>query len=594
MTKLLNRRRATHQFLCLALAVLLPLTPVTAIAQQQAKQPLKADAVEVINDANLPKAPQHDKTLLTDPAGAGQHKPHNLALAVPNTILFVAVRPVQVLASPVAEFYPTEVIQAAGLKAFGIDPLTTESVVFALAPTLGGPPCYSVVTQFNQPFQLKAGEATEHTVAAEVAGRKYFQSNDPMLPSICPLEKSSSLLIAPDYFLRQLLTAKEPPKVTRLAASFAAADQGDDLLAMIDVSQVRALINMGLSHAEIPPELASLKQLPNLVKLVELRVNISRPAPSSLIVTANNEADAEKVVGVFEEMKQLLAAKWTVEAQKQLASEDPIEQAAGRYSLRMSRLMDDRLQLEREGDQLILIRSDMTGQGSNPMVTTATIGVLVALLLPAVQAAREAARRNASMNNMKNILLAMFNYEAAKKTYPPYANIDAAGKPLLSWRVHLLPYMEQEALYKQFHLDEPWDSEHNKQLISLMPELFLDPSSRLSPTDGKTHYLGVLGEGRLFDGAAQGRKMATIGDGTSNSIAFVQTGDAGAVIWTKPQDWEPDADDLMKPFDPLHPGGFLAGFCDGHVAFIGYDIDPSAFEALLTVNGGETVDPGAY
>ncbi|MBA3480888.1 MAG: DUF1559 domain-containing protein, partial [Pirellulales bacterium] len=368
----------------------------------------------------------------------------------------------------------------------------------------------------------------------------------------------------------------------------------DDLLAILDVSQVRALINMGLNQADFPPELASLKQLPNLVKFIELRINLTRPAPSSLIITANNEADAEKLVAIVDEMKQLSAAHWAVEAQKQIASDDPVEQAAGRYSLRMSRLMDERFQIQREGDQLIVFRSDLTGQGGNPMVATATIGVLVALLLPAVQAAREAARRTQSMNNMKQIMLALLNHEAAKKTYPAYANFDAAGKPLLSWRVHILPYLEQEALYKQFHLDEPWDSEHNKQLIPLMPELFLDPSSRFLPANGKTHYVGVMGEGRLFDGSAEGHAIKTITDGTSNTIAVVQTGDTGAVAWTKPVDWKADENNLMGPFDPLHPGGFLAGFCDGHVSFISYEIEPGVFKALLTVNGEEVVNPGAY
>ena len=592
MTSLLIRRRASHQLLCLALAALTPLTPVAAIAQQPTAPPQQAEPLTVeIND--LKPQPSEDKTLLADPTGAAQHEPLNLGFAVPNSILFVAARPAQIFASPVAEFYPTEVIQAAGVKELGIDPLTTESIVFALAPTMGGPPSYSVVTRFNKPFELKPGKATEHAVAAEVAGRTYFQSNDPMLPSLGPLD-DQSLLIAPDYFFRSLVSAKEPAKVSPFAAAFAAADQGDDLIAMIDVSQVRALIGMGLNQADIPPELASLKQLPNLVKFIELRLNLSRPAPSSLIITANDEADAEKLVAIGDEMKKLVGKQWAAESQRQIASDDPVEQASGRYSQRLSRLIEERVQIQREGDQLIIFRSDLTGQGGNPMVATATIGVLVALLLPAVQAAREAARRNASMNNMKNIVLALLNHEAAKKTYPAYANFDAAGKPLLSWRVHILPFIEQEALYKQFRMDEPWDSEHNKQLIPLMPALFLDPSSRLSPADGKTHYVGVLGEGRLFDGSAQGRKMATIMDGTSNSIAFVQTGDAGAVTWTKPQDWQPDADDLMKPFDRLHPGGFLASFCDGHTTFITDDVDPSVFKALLTVNGEEVVNPGAY
>ena len=315
MPALLNRRRASHQFLCLALAALMPLTPITAVAQQQqpAESPPLIDGSE---PASLKEAlPKNNKSLLADPAGAAQHEPLNLAFAVPNSILFVAARPAQIFASPVAEFYPTEVIQAAGVKELGIDPLTTESVVFALAPTIGGPPSYSVITRFNKPIDLKAGKATEHAVAAEVAGRQYFQSNDPMLPSLGALD-DNSLLVAPDYFFRSLVTAKEPAKVSPFAAAFAAADQGDDLLAMIDVSQVRALISMGLNQADVPPELASLKELPNLVKFIELRVNLSRPAPSSLIVTANDEADAEKLVAIVDEMKQLVAKQWAVESQR--------------------------------------------------------------------------------------------------------------------------------------------------------------------------------------------------------------------------------------------------------------------------------------
>ena len=585
-----NRRRAAHQLLCLALAALMPLTPITAIAQQQIASPPVAGR----NAAPLREGrPESDKALVADPAGDAQHEPLNLAYAVPNSILFVAARPAQLFSSPMAEVYPTEIVQAAGIKELGIDPLTAKSVVFALAPTIGGPPSYSVITQFNQPFELKPSKATEHAVPAEVAGKPYLQSSDPMLPSICALN-DESLLVAPDYFLRSLVSNKEPAKVSPLAAAFAAADSGDDLLAMVDVSQLRALINMGLSQAPIPPELASLKQLPNLVKFIELRVNISRPAPSSLIVTANNEGDAEKVVAVFGEMKQLTAAKWAAEAQNQLASEDPVEQAAGRYSLRMSRLVDDRIQLQRERDQLILFRGDFTGQGANPLVTTAIIGTLVGLLLPAIQAAREAARRTTSMNNLKQIMLAMQNHADARKTLPAHASVDAGGKPLLSWRVHLLPYMEQQALYERFHLDEPWDSEHNKRLLPLMPEIFLDPSSGLQPTGGKTHYLGVKGEGYVFDGTDRGRFLKTITDGLSNTIAIVQTGDAGTVPWTKPDDWQPDEKNLMKPFDQLHPGGFMAGFCDAHIALISYDIDPTVFKGLLTVAGEEELNDNAY
>ena len=87
----------------------------------------------------------------------------------------------------------------------------------------------------------------------------------------------------------------------------------------------------------------------------------------------------------------------------------------------------------------------------------ATTGVVVALLLPAVQAVREAARRNQSTNNMKQLGLSMHIYHDLKKRFPPAAISDKNGKPLLSWRVAILPYLDENELYKQFHLDEPWD-----------------------------------------------------------------------------------------------------------------------------------------
>ena len=98
----------------------------------------------------------------------------------------------------------------------------------------------------------------------------------------------------------------------------------------------------------------------------------------------------------------------------------------------------------------------------------ATLQAVAKPLMAAIAAARGNAQRQMSMNNLKQIGLAMHNYHDVNKRFPPAANLDAAGKPLLSWRVHILPYLEQEALYKQFKLDEPWDSEHNKKLAEIV------------------------------------------------------------------------------------------------------------------------------
>jgi prepilin-type processing-associated H-X9-DG protein len=222
------------------------------------------------------------------------------------------------------------------------------------------------------------------------------------------------------------------------------------------------------------------------------------------------------------------------------------------------------------------------------VASVAVIGILIGLLLPAVQAAREAARRVQSMTNLKQIGLSIKNDESVHGTYPARANFDKQGKPLLSWRVHMLPYLEENALYKQFHLDEPWDSEHNKTLIPLMPKLYANPSGMVRP--GMANYLAVCGKGLMFDGE-KGRKPVDIRNGTSNTIMVVEADDDRAVIWTKPEDWQFDPEHPMAGLGRAHPGGFNAVLADGSVRLIAKSIDPKAFQAMLTIAGGETVQP---
>jgi len=119
-----------------------------------------------------------------------------------------------------------------------------------------------------------------------------------------------------------------------------------------------------------------------------------------------------------------------------------------------------------EGDRLVLVLNEHG------------VDKLLSLVTPPIEVARASAARVQSMNNLKMLALALHNYYNANKHFPLPASSSKDGKPLLSWRVYILPYLEQDSLFRQFHLDEPWDSPHNRTLIDKMPSIYRLPMSK--------------------------------------------------------------------------------------------------------------------
>jgi prepilin-type processing-associated H-X9-DG protein len=222
--------------------------------------------------------------------------------------------------------------------------------------------------------------------------------------------------------------------------------------------------------------------------------------------------------------------------------------------------------------------------------------VLIALLLPAVQSAREAARRAQCTNNLKQIGLAFHNFADANNGFPAAAITDKNGKPLLSWRVAILPMLDQQALFEKFKLDEPWDSPHNKELLQSMPPIFTCPSRSQGGEPGMTTYRAFAGKGALLE-PNRPTPIAEITDGTSNTLMVVESTEA--VPWTKPDDLpfdngvEPPANPLFGA-GSLHAGGVNALFADGAVRFIKMSISIQTFRALITKSGGEVVQADSF
>ena len=144
---------------------------------------------------------------------------------------------------------------------------------------------------------------------------------------------------------------------------------------------------------------------------------------------------------------------------------------------------------------------------------------------------------------------------------PPRANFDADGVPLLSWRVHLLPYLGEERLYEQFHIDEPWDSEHNAKLIHQMPDVYAHPLSKVN-AQGRTCFVVPVGSGCVFSGTS-GTSFRMIRDGTSNTVAVLAVNESFAVPWTKPVDLDIEKHDPKVALAGWLPGSGQVAFVDG-------------------------------
>jgi prepilin-type processing-associated H-X9-DG protein len=212
------------------------------------------------------------------------------------------------------------------------------------------------------------------------------------------------------------------------------------------------------------------------------------------------------------------------------------------------------------------------------------VGVAALLCTPPAQAVNtqqedRAADRAVSQGNLKQIAVAFHNYHAAYNTFPPQA-ISKSGKPLLSWRVALLPYLEQEELYKQFKLDEPWDSENNKKLLAKMPKVYAAPNK--NDVD-KTYYQVFAGKNTIFDGP-RGIKIPEITDGTSNTFLVVEAGTA--VPWTKPDDVAFDPAKPLPELGGIFKSSFNVAMADGSVRSVSKPYDEKVVRLFVSRNSG--------
>jgi hypothetical protein len=193
-----------------------------------------------------------------------------------------------------------------------------------------------------------------------------------------------------------------------------------------------------------------------------------------------------------------------------------------------------------------------------------------------------------SQNNLKQIALAVINSSDTNNGRMPTDIRSKDGKPLLSWRVAILPFMEEGPLHQQFKLDEPWDSEHNKKLIGKMPKVYAPV--RVAAKEGMTFYRVFSGKDALFGaGKAQNQlRLTTVVDGLSNTGLVFEAGEPA--VWTRPDDLVLDQKKKLPPLGGMFDGVFHVAMGDGSVVRCKKDADEAAVKSLITPAGAEVFD----
>ncbi|MDX1968245.1 MAG: DUF1559 domain-containing protein [Planctomycetaceae bacterium] len=221
------------------------------------------------------------------------------------------------------------------------------------------------------------------------------------------------------------------------------------------------------------------------------------------------------------------------------------------------------------------------------LVVLVILGVIAAMLVPATRRSREAARRSQCKNYLKQIGLALHNYHDTYGVFPPAYTVDANGGSLHSWRTLLLPYVDQEPLYRKIDLSKAWDDPANSEAQAAIMTCYACPST--TGERSQTTYLAVVTADSCLR-PSQSRKLAEITDGSTNTILVIEVRQDQAVHWMSPRDAD---EQILQNFGPdakeSHTGGRHVLLGDGAARFLSQNTPPETLQALYSATGGETV-----
>jgi hypothetical protein len=190
-----------------------------------------------------------------------------------------------------------------------------------------------------------------------------------------------------------------------------------------------------------------------------------------------------------------------------------------------------------------------------------------------------------TLSNLKRLAIAAHNFRDVHERFPPAVLMGPDGQIPHSWRIELLPFVDQEALYKQYRMNEPWDSENNKKVLEKMPAVFRSPFD--DPKSTNSGYYALVGPGTMFEGTA-GIRMAQVTDGSSNTLLIVEA--KRSIPWTKPDDIAFDPEKPLPEVGGFIKGRFAGAMADGSVGEFDIEQVKDQLKWLIMRNDNHATD----
>lgn len=498
-----------------------------------------------------------------------------LVAITPDVNVYMAVKPAAILSKPELAPLAKQLNDVFTKEGVVVDQLEYVAVAFISA-------------EFDHPPQARFTlvNATETDWSALIAGMPYGKSvgdatfgakkykvleNDPQRMSIYQVDGRTAL-IQPEQMLKNYLALGSKTDAPKWGKLWDKVASGHGAIA-IDPTFIRTKLER-TPVQQLGPMLGFAPLWKDADAAV-LGIGLEGGMKIQGYANANSDDGAQRISRTLDAAKSLFL-NYEPSLRKQVANENSTPEIA---QITITAL---------DAASTVINSAKLTTNGATVELKAegpADVAVTIGVLAPAMASAREAARRVHSMNNLKQIGLAMFNYESTYQRFPSAQVLGPDGKTVHSWRVAILPFIEQDALYRQYNLNEPWDSENNKKVLAQMPAVYRHPSDDRG--GNSSSYFVLTGDKTMFNGTTP-TMLKDVTDGLSNTILTVEA--RREIPWTKPED---------IPFDPaaagpelggFNPDGYNVGMSDGSVRFLSKLVDLNMLRAMITKAGGDVVE----